>query len=67
MIGKTVNIGSNTEISVKDTFNIIRELMCSDVELLTDERRLRPKKSEVFRLRCDNTLIGLTGLSRGLI
>lgn len=62
-IGKTVNIGSNYEISVGDTLNIIRELMDSDVEFLTDEQRLRPEKSEVFRLWCDNTLIkGLTGL-----
>ena len=56
-IGKTVNIGSNFEISVGDTLNIIRELMASDVEFLTEEQRLRPGKSEVFRLWCDNTLI----------
>jgi len=61
-IGKTVNIGSNYEISIGDTLNIIRELMDSDVEFLTDEQRLRPEKSEVFRLWCDNTLINtLTG------
>ena len=56
-IGKTVNIGSNFEISVGDTLNIIRELMASDVEFLTEEQRFRPGKSEVFRLWCDNTLI----------
>jgi len=61
-IGKTVNIGSNYEISIGDTLNIIRELMDSDVEFVTDEQRLRPEKSEVFRLWCDNTLINsLTG------
>ena len=61
-IGETVNIGSNFEISVGDTLNIIRELMNSDVEFLTDEQRLRPGKSEVFRLWCDNTKIRqLTG------
>lgn len=61
-IGETVNIGSNYEISVGDTLNLIRELMGSDVEFLTDEQRLRPGKSEVFRLWCDNTKIrGLTG------
>ena len=61
-IGETVNIGSNFEISVGDTLNLIRELMNSDVEFLTDEQRLRPGKSEVFRLWCDNTKIhNLTG------
>lgn len=61
-VGETVNIGSNTEISVGDTLKLIRELMHSDVEFLTDEERLRPEKSEVFRLWCDNTRIReLTG------
>tara|TARA_R110001592_G_scaffold203777_2_gene453685 strand:+ start:460 stop:1452 length:993 start_codon:yes stop_codon:yes gene_type:complete len=61
-VGETVNIGSNFEISVGDTLNLIRELMSSDVEFLTDEKRLRPGKSEVFRLWCDNTKIReLTG------
>lgn len=61
-IGETVNIGSNFEISVGDTLNLIRELMDSDVEFLTDEQRLRPGKSEVFRLWCDNAKIcELTG------
>lgn len=61
-IGETVNIGSNFEISVGDTLNLIRELMNSDVEFITDEQRFRPEKSEVFRLWCDNTKIrALTG------
>lgn len=61
-IGKTVNVGSNFEISVKDTFELIKKLMNSDVQFITDQDRIRPGKSEVFRLWCDNTLIEkLTG------
>lgn len=61
-VGQTVNIGSNFEISVGDTLNLIRDIMGSNVEFVTDEQRLRPEKSEVFRLWCDNTLIRqLTG------
>lgn len=56
-VGQTVNIGSNTEISVGDTLNLIRELMGNDVEFVTDSERLRPEKSEVFRLWCDNRRI----------
>lgn len=61
-IGETVNIGSNYEISVGDTLDLIKEIMNSDVEFITDEQRIRPEKSEVFRLWCDNTKIkSLTG------
>lgn len=61
-IGKTVNIGSNYEISVGDTLNMIKEIMQSDVQFITEEKRLRAEKSEVFRLWCDNSLIReLTG------
>lgn len=36
--------------------------MASDVEFVTDENRIRPKDSEVFRLWCDNKKIfDLTG------
>lgn len=61
-IGKTVNIGSNFEISILDTFNIIKDIMNSDAVCLYDKRRARPDNSEVFRLWCDNSLIKqLTG------
>ena len=61
-VGETVNIGSNFEISIADTFNIIKELMDSDAEIVVDEERVRPEKSEVFRLWCDNSKIEkLTG------
>ncbi len=63
-VGRTVNIGSGEEISVGDTLNLIRELMGADVTFETDEQRLRPEKSEVFRLCCDNTLMkSLTGFT----
>ena len=61
-IGQTVNIGSNFEISIRDTLNIIKELMNSDVKFIVDKDRIRPSKSEVFRLWCDNSKIErLTG------
>lgn len=61
-IGETVNIGSNFEISVKDTLELIKDIMQSDVKFITDEQRIRPENSEVFRLWCDNTKIrSLTG------
>ncbi|MFH1319309.1 MAG: NAD-dependent 4,6-dehydratase LegB [Bacteroidota bacterium] len=73
-IGETVNIGSNTETSIEDTYKIIRELMNSNAEFVVDKQRIRPEKSEVSRLVCDNSKIKhLTGfepeytLKQGLI
>ncbi|WP_372763547.1 NAD-dependent 4,6-dehydratase LegB [Litorivivens sp.] len=63
-IGEVVNIGSNHEISVHDTLSMIREIMGSDVEFVVDNERIRPEKSEVYRLWCDNTKIkSLTGFT----
>lgn len=61
-IGKTVNISTNTEISIGEVFKLIKKLIEADAELISDKKRLRPEKSEVFRLVGDNTLIKtLTG------
>ncbi len=56
-IGKTINIGSNSEISIGEIFNMIKKIMNSDIEIVKDKKRVRPIKSEVFRLVCDNSLI----------
>ena len=56
-IGETVNIGSNTEISIGDTLQLIKDLMSSNVTFINDKQRNRPEKSEVFRLWCDNKKI----------
>ena len=56
-IGETINVGSNTEISIGDIFKLIKELMFSDVTFINESERNRPEKSEVFRLWCDNKKI----------
>ena len=61
-VGEEINIGSNYEISISDTLGLIKNIMNSDVEFVTDKERVRPKNSEVNRLWCDNTKIKkLTG------
>lgn len=63
-VGQTVNIASNYEISVLDTLTMIRDIMGSSVEFITDEARMRPNASEVFRLWGDNSLLqSLTGFT----
>lgn len=53
-LGQVVNFGSNYEISVGDTALLIAEAMGQEIELVTDEVRLRPANSEVERLWADN-------------
>jgi len=76
-IGEVINVGSNFEISIGDTARTIAEVMNTEIEILTDEQRMRPKKSEVERLWADNTRAvellgwepaysGLEGFRRGL-
>lgn len=55
--GRDINIATGTEVSMGDTLRTIARLMDADVNYVTDPQRLRPSKSEVFRLCGDNTLI----------
>jgi len=77
-MGEVVNFGSNFEISIGDTAQLIAEAMGAEIEIITDEARLRPENSEVERLWADNTKAkqlfgwepeygGREGLKRGLI
>lgn len=53
-LGEVVNFGSNFEISVGDTARLIAEVMQVDIEIESDETRLRPANSEVERLWAHN-------------
>lgn len=77
-LGEVINFGSNFEVSIGDTAKTIAELMGVDVELQTEEARMRPADSEVERLWADNTkakellgwtpqYAGLEGFRRGLV
>ncbi len=54
VLGEEVNLGSNDEISIGDTVRLIAEAMGAEVDIETDEQRLRPDNSEVERLWADN-------------
>lgn len=61
-IGQEVNVCSNYEISMRDTLELIAEIMGKEVSFVEDTQRIRPQGSEVFRLWGDNAKIkGLTG------
>ena len=60
--GQTVNIGSNSEISIGEILEMIREITGSRIAVSRDAARVRPEGSEVERLICDNSRIqALTG------
>jgi len=76
-VGEVINIGSNYEVSIGDTVQTIADLMGVEIEIETDDIRLRPDKSEVERLWADNRKAlelagwqpnygGQDGLRRGL-
>jgi dTDP-glucose 4,6-dehydratase len=76
-VGEVINLGSNFEISIGDTVRTIAEVMGAEVDINTEEQRLRPEKSEVERLWASNTKArevlgwqpdygGLEGFRRGL-
>lgn len=54
-VGKVINIGSGREISIGDLVKKIGSLMGKDIVITQDPNRMRPEKSEVERLLCDNT------------
>ncbi len=77
-LGEVVNFGSNFEISIGDTAKLIAEIMNVKIEIIADEVRFRPQRSEVERLWADNSKAkqlfswqprygGRDGLKRGLI
>ena len=59
-VGEVFNIGSNFEISIGDTANLILTLMNSSAELISEDIRLRPSNSEVTRLWADINKINKT-------
>lgn len=76
-IGQVINVGSNYEISVGDTARLIARLMRREIDIVSDDQRLRPPASEVERLWADNSrarelagwsprFAGVEGLERGL-
>ena len=55
--GLEINIATGREVSMETLFKTIANLMEADVRWVTDSQRLRPSKSEVFRLLGDNKKI----------
>lgn len=57
LYGEIINIGTKSEISIGELAKLISKLIGKKIEIICDEQRVRPPKSEVERLFCDNTKI----------
>jgi dTDP-glucose 4,6-dehydratase len=55
-VGKTINVGSGSEISVGDLVKKIGKLLGREIRIKREQGRSRPAKSEVERLVADNSL-----------
>lgn len=55
--GEVFNIGSGREISIGNLTSEIIKLTGKNVDIIKEEQRVRPSKSEVERLLCDNRKI----------
>lgn len=55
--GLEINIATGREATMMEVFDTIARIMKADVKWVRDEQRIRPAKSEVFRLLGDNKRI----------
>ena len=55
-VGRVINIGSGREVSIGELAELLMKVVGRQVPVGCEESRLRPDKSEVNRLLCDNRL-----------
>ena len=55
-IGQTINLGSGREISIGALAQLTGRIIGRPITIETEKERLRPGRSEVERLLCDNSL-----------
>ncbi len=57
LFGQVVNVGANSNISIKDLAKRIFKIMKIDYSIKSSNLKKRPKSSEVDNLKCDNKKI----------
>ncbi len=55
-IGKVINLGTNSDISIKELVKKIGDILDKDLKVVQKKERARPEHSEVQRLHADNRL-----------
>ena len=54
-MGETINLGTGSEFSIKKIVELVSSITKKDIKIISDKKRIRPKKSEVKSLISDNT------------
>ncbi len=57
-VGREVNLGTGQDVAISDLVELIGDVIGKRLEIVTEEKRLRPETSEVTRLLADNALAG---------
>ena len=57
LLGEVTNVGVDSEISIKNLILKISKILKIKLIPVVEKKRVRPQKSEVLRLKCDNTKI----------
>ena len=52
--GEIINLGTGYDVSILDLVKIISKEMSTKVEIISDKKRIRPKKSEIEKLKANN-------------
>jgi NAD dependent epimerase/dehydratase len=75
--GETINLGNGKDFSIKQIVELISKEMGKNIKIVKDQKRVRPIKSEVLKLRCSNkkavkilnwkpNYSGYSGLKKGI-
>ena len=57
IFGQPINVGSNNEFKIEQIARKVIKKINPNLKIIIDKKRIRPEKSEVDRLKCDNKLI----------
>ena len=53
-VGEVINLGTGVGVTIGELAVKIQQILNTDKEIITDDQRIRPDKSEVFKLLCEN-------------
>lgn len=54
-IGEVISVGTGVGATIGEIAEMVLKILDSDKKIVEDVQRIRPEKSEVFKLICDNT------------
>ena len=53
-VGEVINLGTGVGVTIGELVVKIQQILNTDKKIITDDQRIRPDKSEVFKLLCEN-------------